>query len=218
MASTAKGFYIVLEGIDGSGTTTHTDLLAQRLRRTGYCVKTFEEPSRSKIGNTIREYLSNGPFDQKLLALLFAADRREQAKSIRDTIGQGCIALSDRSWISSLVYQSYDGFPSPAPLEWIYSVNRFALRPDILVYIDVEPVIAFKRIVMRRKKRDLPETLASLRGLSAHYRKLLPVIARIIPAVIIVKGSINGEERSIDIVSRDIFVRVYAALKYLEHY
>lgn len=212
----SKGAYIVLEGIDGAGTTTHAEILSSSLSRLGYCTRVFEEPSKGRIGHTIREYLSKGPFDQRVLALLFAADRLELARSIESAIDEGCIAIGDRSWVSSIVYQSYEGFPSSAPLEWLYTINKYAPRPDAVIYIDVDPVIAFRRISLRSKHRDLPETLSALRGLAAQYRRILPLLARIIPLVVTVKGSEGLIERSIEAVSREILVAVLVLLRLRE--
>ena len=204
---------MALEGIDGAGTTTHAKLLSSNLERLGYCTKVFEEPSRGRIGQTIRSYLSRGPFDQRVLALLFAADRLELVNQMKSAIRDGCIVIGDRSWVSSIVYQSYEGFPSSAPIEWLYTINRYALRPDILVYLDVDPIIAFRRISLRGKTRDLPETLSALRGLASQYKRLLPILSRIIPLVVTIRGSNGLVERSVEKVGREILVAVLAFLR-----
>lgn len=212
-----RAAYIVLEGIDGAGTTTHSRLLAEKLEKLGYCTCLFEEPSRGDVGIVIRKILSQGPFDQRLLSLLFAADRLMLRGSIEDCLDRGCLAIGDRSWISSLAYQSYDDFPGPAPIEWIYVVNRYAMRPDILVFLDVEPTIAYRRLGRRKGSRELPERLQALRGLARRYERVLKLIEGIVPLVVRVKGSINGCERPVEVVSRDILTVVLAALRYWEH-
>ncbi|ALL00213.1 Thymidylate kinase [Pyrodictium delaneyi] len=212
-----RGAYIVLEGIDGAGTTTHSRLLAKNLERLGYCTCLFEEPSKGDVGIVIRKILSQGPFDQRLLSLLFAADRLMLRNSIEECLDRGCIAISDRSWVSSLAYQSYDGFPGSASPEWVYVVNRYAMRPDILIFLDVDPVIAYCRLGKRRGSRELPERLQALRGLARRYEYVLELVKGIIPLVVRVKGSINGRERPVESVSRDILTVVLAALRYWEY-
>jgi dTMP kinase len=71
-----RGYFIVFEGIDGSGKTTHARLLSKELRRRGYEVLQTAEPSMGRIGAFIREYVEHA--DRRRLveveALLFAAD------------------------------------------------------------------------------------------------------------------------------------------------
>ena len=52
----AKGTFIVFEGIDGSGKSTHIKMLAGKLREEGYTVVVTAEPSRDDIGKLIRRY------------------------------------------------------------------------------------------------------------------------------------------------------------------
>lgn len=207
------GAYVVLEGIDGAGTTTHSRLLAEGLQALGYCACLLGEPSRGEIGGLIRRALAGGPFSQRLLALLFAADRLEQAGRVRECLSEGCVAVGDRSWVSSLAYQSYDGFPDPAPLDWVYTLNRYAPRPDVLVFLDVDPLVAYRRIV-KRAGRELPERLSHLQGLARQYERVIEILAGLVPVIVRVKGTVKGYERPIDSVSRDVLTAVLAALNY----
>lgn len=210
-----KYAYIVLEGIDGSGTTTHTRLLAEHLGRIGYCVRIVEEPSKGPIGGIIRGFLSGvlDAFNQKLLALLFAADRLLLAMDLEKKLSPGCIIVSDRSWVSSLVYQTYDGFPDYSEFEWVYSLNKYALRPHIVVYLDVDPVIAYERLKYRAE-RELPEQLTYLRDLARRYSEVIKVVKRLVPVVLEIK--IRERDEDVYKVAKKIFVSSYAALRYLE--
>ncbi|ABM80264.1 dTMP kinase [Hyperthermus butylicus] len=214
----ARPVYVVFEGIDGAGTTTHARLLAEKLRLLGYCVELVEEPSKDVVGGVIRHMLRHGPFHQDVLALLFAADRLLLQRSLEERLqGRSCIVVSDRSWISSLAYQTCELFPYAVDADWVYIVNKYAWRPDILVYIDVEPLIAFRRLASRGRVRELPETLAALRALRESYRHVIQRVSRVVPVVLWVEGSRNGVEKPIDKLSREIAVRVLAAIKYSEH-
>lgn len=206
--------YIVFEGVDGSGTTTHAELFARRLSRLGYCVVKVKEPSSSPIGEIIRRMLSGDrdAFNQKLLALLFAADRLLQVVNIEKRVASGCIIVSERSWISSLVYQSYDGFPEYGDLEWVYTINKYMPRPHIVVYLNVNPHVAYERI-KSRARRELPEKLVHLVELAKAYNKVIELVRRIVPVVVEIK---IPQERDVDEVARRVFVSSYAALKYLE--
>src|SRR5512137_26082 len=102
-----KGLFLVIEGLDGSGKTTQTHLLAQKLSK-NYPVNLTAEPSRGKIGTFIRQCCL---YEDKRLpieaeALLFAADRIEHLqKEIKPAIDEGKIVICDRYIYSSLAYQ-----------------------------------------------------------------------------------------------------------------
>ena len=84
----STGRFIVLEGIDGAGTTTQTSLLAARLRRDGVHVRTTREPSDGPVGTVIRQILAGRIVGAggrapgwATMALLFAADRMDHVES-----------------------------------------------------------------------------------------------------------------------------------------
>ena len=208
-----RGAYIVFEGIDGSGTTTHSRLLVNLLRGLGYCVSWVQEPSRGPIGSLIRSLLRDTLGDQRLMALLFAADRLEQVlRSVGPLLEKGCIVVSDRSWVSSLVYQSYDDMPGAASYDWVYTVNLYAPWIDVLVFIDVSPEVAFARIARQRAVLDEVEKLRYLTGLARRYRSIINSVPRV---GVTVRERVYSE-RPIDNVARSISAKVIAALYYME--
>jgi dTMP kinase len=80
--SRRRGRFVVIEGLDGAGTTTQARLLGERLRAEGRAVHVTAEPSGGPVGALIRQVLQHrvnggagGGFDAAGLALLFAADR-----------------------------------------------------------------------------------------------------------------------------------------------
>jgi len=140
-----KGAFIVVEGLDGCGKTTQAKLLVEKLTKSNNAVYTAE-PSSGKIGTFIRKgVLYNGNRSSCIAeALLFAADRVEHVENeILPSLDQGRLVVSDRYVYSSLAYQGAAGLS----LEWIQKINEYALRPDLAVFIDVDP-----RAVMRRLK------------------------------------------------------------------
>ena len=127
---TGPGFFIVFEGIDGSGKSTHIKLLSEELRGRGLHVLETSEPSRDKIGTFIRGYAErNGDrFTLETETLLFAANRYEHVKqAISPALKRGLIVISDRYFYSSIAYQGATGID----LDWIREMNRFASRPDL---------------------------------------------------------------------------------------
>jgi dTMP kinase len=127
------------------------------------------------------------------MALLFAADRMDHVESeIEPFVAEGGIILSDRYDASSLAYQSVSsGRGGESTVDWIRSLNRFALRPDLTIVLDVSPDAAAARREARGEAAQLYEQNEVQRALAVFYKDL----ARHMPgeAVVVVEasGSIN---------------------------
>jgi dTMP kinase len=144
------GVFIVFEGIDGSGKSTHIKLLAEELRARGLHVLETSEPSRDKIGTFIRDYAErNGDrFTLETETLLFAADRYEHVKQvIAPALRRGQVVITDRYFYSSIAYQGATGID----LDWIREMNRFAPRPDLGILLDILPEYSLQRVNDRAK-------------------------------------------------------------------
>lgn len=153
--------YIVFEGIDGAGKSTQIQMLKEWLEANGFRVETLVEPTESKVGDLIHEILQQPDAQsddvQKMLALLFAADRISIMDKLRD---ESKIFISDRSFISSLAYQK--------PLEWVDALNKYAKKPDLLILLDLDP----KTSVSRTSREDTFENEEFLTGVRQNYRDL----------------------------------------------
>jgi dTMP kinase len=170
--------FIVLEGIDGCGSTTQAALLAEKLRERGYRVTATAEPSGGAVGRLIRQALSGNDatvaFDWATMALLFAADRLHHVQEvIAPALRAGDIVVCDRYDLSSVAYQSATaqsaGASESEPMvPWIRSLNRFARRPDLTLVLDIDAELAEQRRRARGgpeeifEKRDLQRRLADL--------------------------------------------------------
>ena len=164
-----EGIFIVLEGLDGSGTTTQTASLrnwfATDGARYGACAATYE-PTAGPVGSVLRLALSRRlNLDTRTMALLFAADRTDhvykeddgrQEPGISHLIRQGVIVISDRYLLSSLAYQSLD-----LPIEWLYDINSRVIVPDIVVYLDVDPEESARRMRKERFHQELYEAIGT---------------------------------------------------------
>jgi len=149
-----RGAFIVFEGIDGSGKSTHIGLLCRELKEQGHDVLETSEPSRGRIGKFIRDYVERRgrrlPIEVE--TLLFAADRFEHLKKTIDpALEEGRIVISDRYVHSSLAYQGAEG----VSLEWVKEVNSFARKPDLCILLDIGPETGLGR--MRRRRRTVFE-------------------------------------------------------------
>lgn len=151
-----RGAFIVIEGLDGSGKTTQAKLLTVKLSRSHNVVYTAE-PSRGKIGTFIRNSCLYGEKRLSVFAeaLLFAADRIEHVENeIKPAIAEGKIVVCDRYVYSSLAYQG----SADLNVEWIAEINRYALKPDFAVFIDVAPEKVLHRLNRRKSVMENLET------------------------------------------------------------
>ncbi len=156
---------IVFEGIDGSGKTTHSKKLYLKLRELGYRSEWTTEPTEGPIGNIIRKSLEGElELDARILALLFAADRVYHNELMDPLLKEGKIVISDRYVLSSLAYQG-----SELPIDWIYSLNRWVKMPDFVIYLDLEPEIAIKRL----KSKEKYHSVDRLRKIRETYLELI---------------------------------------------
>lgn len=141
---TQKPFFIVLDGVDGSGSTTHSHLLKGFLESKGFNVYLTQEPSKSKIGILLREFLKDKEIPPTTDALLFAADRDlHYHNEIKKKLEEGHIVISDRFLESSIVYQSVQS--EEISVNWVKEINKFVKTPDITIILDIDPKIALAR-------------------------------------------------------------------------
>jgi dTMP kinase len=177
-----KPGFIVLEGIDGSGTTTQVRRLVERLAALGHDAIATREPSDGPVGKLIREVLEHRVVvpdaqgtrapDWSTLALLFAADRADHTdRVIRPALERGQIVVSDRYTLSSLVYQSLTGGERQEPLAWLRTINQAALVPALVVVLEVGAEVAAKRRALRGGQPDLFELDALQARLALAYAR-----------------------------------------------
>ncbi|MFX1477968.1 MAG: dTMP kinase [Promethearchaeota archaeon] len=141
---TQNSYFIVIDGIDGSGTTTHSQLLAGFLEYKDLKVHLTQEPSKSEIGKLLRMYLKDKEIPPTTDALLFAADRDlHYHNEIKKKLDEGYIVISDRYIESSIIYQSLQS--EKMSIDWIKQLNKFVGAPDLTVILDIEPKIALAR-------------------------------------------------------------------------
>lgn len=141
---TQKSYFIVLDGVDGAGSTTHGQLLKGFLENEGLKVHLTQEPSKSKIGMLLRVFLKNKEIPPTTDALLFAADRDIHFHNeIEKKLKEGYIVISDRYIESSIVYQSTQS--DKISVEWIKKINKFVEPPDLTIIIDIDPKVALAR-------------------------------------------------------------------------
>ena len=185
-----RGLFIVIEGIDGSGTTTQCDILHRNLIHRGIFAHKTCQPSKAPIGTFIRQIIRTPaqeyPFTWNTMALLFAADRLQHLElEIDPYLQKGITVISDRYDYSSLVYQlttsdikkkphvdlgHMDSYESKK--RWIREINRYAKRPDLTFILNVSLASAQKRLLDRRSSQEMYEQEALQKQLVACYQNI----------------------------------------------
>jgi dTMP kinase len=202
---TRPGRFIVLEGIDGSGTTTQAARLAASLRDAGHAVVATREPSDGPIGVVLRQALTRRlvGLSDRVLALLFAADRLDHLASVVEpALAEGRVVVSDRYVLSSLAYQGMR-----LPLAWVEALNAAARPPDVTVYLDVDPRTAARRRHGRGGTRELFDADDVQRAVARAYGRVMRRHARS-QRVVRVDGRGAADE-----VAREILARVRTVLR-----
>ncbi len=171
--ASVAGRFIVLEGLDGAGTTTQADRLAAALRADGHKVRVTRQPSDGPVGSLLRLALTGrvglpngaGPLSEDALALLFAADRLDHVNAVVDpAVARGEIVLCDRYVLSSLAYQG-----SALPMAWVETVNARARRPDLTLFLEVPVKVAADRRKARGADAELFEADARQAKIARQY-------------------------------------------------
>lgn len=131
--------YIALEGIDGAGKTSLQVALTARLEALGIEVVTVREPGGTRLGESLRRALLDGPEVVPWAeALMFAADRAQlMAEVVRPALERGAWVVSDRSVYSSLAYQGAGRELGVDRVRRINEPGLAGLWPDLVILLAV---------------------------------------------------------------------------------
>ena len=165
------GRLVVLEGLDGAGTTSQAKRLVDDLKARGIDAHLTREPSDGPIGKLIREMLvgkhviEGQAISQSTFGLLFAADRLDHIqREVEPALARGAIVISDRWYHSSLAYQG-----TGAERDWIVTLNERALKPDLTIFLKVRPEVAAARRVAAGRVQELFEDMRMQEEVDAGY-------------------------------------------------
>lgn len=156
-----KGIFITFEGVDGSGKTTISKMVSDKLINLGYkCIYT-REPGGIDIAEQIRDVIlnpKNTKMDAKTEALLYAASRRQHlVEKIIPALNEGSIVICDRFVHSSLAYQ---GIARDIGFEEVLEINEFAIEgfyPYKTIFLDLNEKEGLNRIQSRQFKDRLDQ-------------------------------------------------------------
>ncbi len=146
------GRFITFEGIDGSGKSTQTKLLAARLQDEGFDITLTREPGGSEGAEEIRDLVLQGATDRwsaETEILLFTAARRDHIeRTILPALAQGKIVICDRFADSTRMYQGISRGNLRALVDQLHDL-MIPYDPDITILVDMDPEIGLKRAKAR---------------------------------------------------------------------
>ncbi len=149
-----RGKFIVFEGTDGSGKSTHARLLTERLMAGGVDTFVTFEPTSFETGKLLRRYLSGEiEGDERTIAALFMADRLEHLfnpEGIIAHLEKGITVICDRYYLSSVAYNCHS-----ESIDWVMQINQRAretLLPDLTIFLDAPLARTEKRTANRVAK------------------------------------------------------------------
>ncbi|MEO8109369.1 MAG: dTMP kinase [Ginsengibacter sp.] len=157
--------FIVIEGVDGSGKSTQIELLKHKFMESGLKIMDTHEPSNGPIGMLIRNIMIGRiQTDQSTIASLFLADRLDHINNpingMKKRLSEGYNIISSRYYFSSYAFQS-----EYVPIEWIVNCNSLCkeyLKPDIIFYLNVDPVTCSTRLAKNRIGAEIYENLEKI--------------------------------------------------------
>jgi len=195
------GKFIVFEGLDGSGKSTHIKLLSNYLISQGKHVYITAEPTDYDSGKQLRAALSGSVKKSACeLAVMFTYDRIahniNSASGIGAMLKDGAYVICDRYYYSTLAYQG-----SETDFEWVRSMNIECpeiRKPDVCIFLDLSPEICIKRINDSRESKEIYETLEKLTQVKQKFKYAFDVLSATDNIKIV------DADRNIDEVSGDI--------------
>jgi len=225
MKGNKKGYFIVLDGTDGSGKTTQTKLLIERLKKEGRKVRELDFPQYGeKSAALVEEYLNGkygparevGPYRA---SILYACDRYAASAKIKKWLNERKIVVSNRYVTANMGHQGgkiKNSKERKKYFRWLYDLeyNIFAIpKPDLNIILHVEAAVAQKMINLNKKrgnikrgKRDMHENdLEHLRDAEKVYLE----IARTFPGFSLIECMGGGKIMS----KKDISDLVWDKLK-----
>lgn len=181
LSKTTGPLFVVLEGIDGSGTTTQLARLERHLVGRGRRVHSTREPSAGPVGRLLREILlgehrhaDGSAVDGRAMALLFAADRRDHlSREIEPALAAGMDVVSDRYVMSSLAYQALE-----ADQDWVRGLAEGLRVPDLTLLLDVSIDTAFARRALAGRPVERYDDDVVLKRVAENYRRLVAELNR----------------------------------------
>jgi dTMP kinase len=170
----SHGIFITLEGIDGTGKSTHARRLAAYLYKRGIATVVTREPGGTKVGEQIRRLLLNPKVTRMSslteLTLMYAAREQHLEEVVRPALARGHVVISDRYNDASFAYQGYGRMLGAKTVRDLDRVICGRTQPDLTLLLDLDPQTALSRARKRNTRRRVKNTRFENDGLKFQKR------------------------------------------------
>ncbi len=172
----ARGKFIVFEGVDGSGKTTISRMLQDKMEENKLAIHHTCEPTRNPVGALIRKIITRQvATNEQTIGALFLADRLDHIQhpeyGMLQYLENGEHVISDRYYYSSYAYHV-----PHLSLDWVINANKLCadlLRPDLVLFLDIPVEETLRRIADNRDSNDLFETEERLTQVRNNYKEAI---------------------------------------------
>jgi dTMP kinase len=170
----SHGIFITLEGIDGTGKSTHARRLAAYLHKRGIATLVTREPGGTKVGEQIRRLLLNPKITRMSslaeLTLMYAAREQHLEEVVRPALARGHVVISDRYNDASFAYQGYGRMLGAKTVRDLDRVICGRTQPDLTLLLDLDPRTALGRARKRNTRQRMKHTRFENDGLKFQKR------------------------------------------------
>ena len=144
-----RGKFIVVEGLEGAGKSSVIGLIVQALKGAGKRVEQTREPGGTPMAEAIRECVKHD-WDETVseeteLLLMYAARVQLLTNKILPSLDTGAWVVGDRHDLSSQAYQGGGRGVSGKTMSAISDIALKGFKPDLTLYLDVEPAVGLER-------------------------------------------------------------------------
>ena len=170
----SHGIFITLEGIDGTGKSTHARRLAAYLRQRGIATVLTREPGGTNVGEQIRRLLLNPKITKMSslteLTLMYAAREQHLEEVVRPALARGHVVISDRYNDASFAYQGYGRMLGAQTVRALDRIICGSTQPELTLLLDLDPQAALGRARKRNKRQRVKNTRFENHGLKFQKR------------------------------------------------
>ena len=171
----SHGIFITLEGIDGTGKSTHARRLAAYLHKRGIATVVTREPGGTKVGEQIRRLLLNPKVTRMSslteLTLMYAAREQHLEEVVRPALARGRVVISDRYNDASFAYQGYGRMLGVQTVRALDRIICGRTQPELTLLLDLDPQTALGRARKRNTQHRVKNTRFENHGLK--FQKLV---------------------------------------------